>query len=89
MARHVRFVPDGSKPTGAIRSGFYERPPAFGGSLASGEADAEARSASIRSGLSHDNFASSYQGYCACLLPVPSPWRALDKAAKPDWAAVV
>ena len=43
MARHVRFVPDGSNPTRAIRSGFYERPPAFGGRLAPGEADGEAR----------------------------------------------
>ena len=43
MARNVRFVPDGSNPTRAIRRGFYERPPAFGGRLAPGEADAEVR----------------------------------------------
>ena len=45
MAHNVRFVPDGSNPTRAIRKGYYERPPAFGGKLAPGEADAEARSA--------------------------------------------
>ena len=57
MARHVRFVPDGSKPTRAIRRGFYERPPAFGGSLAPGEADAEARQPHTH--------ARYCQGYCA------------------------
>ena len=51
MARHVRFVPTGSNPTGAIRSGFYVRPPAFGGRLAPGEADAEARRTPISAGL--------------------------------------
>ncbi|KAK9836090.1 hypothetical protein WJX81_000576 [Elliptochloris bilobata] len=39
MARNVRFVPAGSNPTGAICKGFYERPHAFGGDLAHGEAD--------------------------------------------------
>ena len=39
LARNVRFVPDGSNPTGAIRRGFYERPSGFGGSLPPSEAD--------------------------------------------------
>ena len=44
MARNIRFVPDGSNPTRAVRRGFYERPPAAGGALAAGEADPQARS---------------------------------------------
>ena len=54
MARHVRFMPDGSNPTRAIRSGFYARPPAFGGRLAPGEADAEARITPVHPGLCHE-----------------------------------
>lgn len=76
MARQVRVAPDGSNPTRAIRSGFYERPPAFGGRLAPGEADAEARSAPVRSGLSRDTFVK-----VSVFVPVPvcfpHRWRAL------------
>jgi len=46
MARNIRFAPDGSNPTRAVRRGFYAQPPAAGGALSAGEADPQARSAS-------------------------------------------